>query len=117
MLRLAICSISSPQRISSLSGATKFHGLLQKTGLHQNIAIPASPNPHQRMWCPSSLATRLTALMRVLKKEWKPPQCAMTKLPCGSGERASIGQSIDVMAPNECTCLLDNAVGSRLLPS
>jgi len=47
------------------------------------LKVPQKSNPHQRMRWPSSLATRLTALMRVLKKEWKPPQCAIMKSPCG----------------------------------
>lgn len=34
------------------------------------------------MRCPRSLATKFTARMRVLKNEWKPPQCAITKSPC-----------------------------------
>lgn len=49
---------------------------------------------HQRIRWPSSLATRLTALISVLKKEWNPPQCAMMKSPCTSSTH---------VRPN-CTC-------------
>ena len=44
--------------------------------------MQSSAESHQRMRWPSSLATRLTALISVLKKEWNPPQCAMMKSPC-----------------------------------